>query len=292
MESNVCVDNSPYIRTKAASTAVSGLLAAELCAGRSDVMACLREKSSSELISWGSTVGPMGAPWTPIVEGEVGGVLPDTPENLIASGNYNKAPFIVGSNSNEVGLFSALFPKLNTVAELEQAIEMLLPNDAAGAAAIRAQYAGVSDAAANDAFLRISTDIAWRCPVRKLARIASDKGSKVYLYNFQEGNAYHSDELTYVFGFDNGGLGGESPSPSLIAAVQSYWTRFAGSTDPNGGSDPHWPVYETATDQHMALKTPLEAGSHLSTSDCDFWDQHDDIAAELVKDALGGPTGM
>jgi carboxylesterase type B len=51
------------------------------------------------------------------------------------------------------------------------------------------------------------TDVAMRCPARTLARTLSGNGSKVYVYSYEQGKAYHSEELTYVFGMTNGGLG-------------------------------------------------------------------------------------
>jgi carboxylesterase type B len=140
------------------------------------------------------------------------------------------------------------------------------------------------------------TDVAMRCPARTLARTLSGNGSKVYVYSYEQGKAYHSEELTYVFGMTNGGLGqilGEGPpSQLLLDAVPRYWTHFARSADPNGDGNPSWPVYTTASDQHMTLKTPPEAGSHLSQSDCDFWDAHGDLSVAILTILNGGSPGM
>jgi carboxylesterase type B len=108
-------------------------------------------------------------------------VLPDTPDNLIASGNYNKAPLILGSNKRELGLIQlfGVLPTMNTVADLEQYIVGLCPGDAAAAKVVSAQYPAASDQEANDVYVRMMTDFTIRCPVRRLARTASEKGSKV-----------------------------------------------------------------------------------------------------------------
>jgi len=289
MESGVCVGDSPFIGTKAGSTVRGTQMAGDLCSGESDVLACLRAKRASDIIGWGGA-----SPWLPSVEGEAGGVLPDTAEHLIASGNYNKAPFIVGTNKNEVGLFKliGIVKTMNTVADLEQAIDQSLPGDAAAATSVKAQYVPPSDAEADDANVRMLTDIAFRCPSRTLARTIGDKGSKAYLYSYEEGKAYHSLELTYVFGMVMGGLssliGDGPPSDVLLRAVPRYWTHFARSADPNGDGNPQWPMYGTASDQHMTLKTPPEAGSHLSKSDCDFWDAHSDLSGRVLKNGFGG----
>jgi para-nitrobenzyl esterase len=301
MESGGCVAKFPFMPVKANTTALSRQMAGDLCSGESDVLACLRAKPASDIIDWGANVGGIiGALWLPSVEGEAGGVLPDTPENLIASGNYNKAPFIVGSNKSEAGLFQLVgqTKKMSTVLDLENEIDQTFPSDAAAATALKAQYAAASDAEANNAYIRLLTDLAFRCPARTLLRTTTDKGQKAYLYTFEEGTAYHSDELTYVFGFANGGLsqllgGGQPPSQVLMDAVPRYWTHFARSADPNGDGNPEWPAFATASDQHMTLKTPPEAGSHLSKSDCDFWDEHSDLSTRvLTRFQSGGSSGM
>jgi hypothetical protein len=42
----------------------------------------------------------------------------------------------------------------------------------------------------------------------------------------------------------------------------------------------------------MTLKTPPEAGSHLSQSDCDFWDAHGDLSVAILTILNGGSPGM
>jgi para-nitrobenzyl esterase len=245
-------------------------MASELCAGASDVMACLRTKSAQELVDWtGGATGIFGAAWGPVIEG-AGGVLPDTPQKLIANDDYNRsAAIIAGTNKNEWGLFEqpALggMP-LTTIAEFQA---NLAQQFGARAAEVAAQYPVASDAEANEVYIRLVTDATFRCPTRVLARLTTVHGSKFYLYSFEEGAAYHGDELSYVFGIP--AFTGTPPSPALVDAIQRYWTRFASSADPNGAGQPAWPVYDGDSDQHMVLKNPPSAGSGLSKSDCDFW---------------------
>ena len=297
MESGGCVSNIPFVGVKANTTALSTRLAGDMCSGQSDVLACLRAKPATDFVNWAGSAGSIVS-WLPSVEGEAGGVLPDTPDHLIASGNYNKAPFIVGSNKNEAGLFqlAGQVKTLSTVADLGQVIDQAYPDDAAGATAVKVQYAAASDADANDAYIRMLTDVAMRCPARTLARTLSNKGSKVYLYSYEQGKAWHSLELTYVFDMTTGGLssliGDGTPSQVLLEAVPRYWTHFARSADPNGGGNPQWPAYATASDQHMTLETPPVAGSHLSQSDCDFWDAHSDLSTSILTLLNSGSSGM
>ncbi len=135
----------------------------------------------------------------------------------------------------------------------------------------RAQYPVATDAEANDVYIRLVTDQIFRCPTRLLARLTTAHGSRIYLYSYEEGIAYHGDELNYVFGTP--GFTGMPPDPAFVAIVQGYWTRFATTGDPNGPDLAVWPTYDSVTDQHLVLKNPPAAGSGLSKSDCDFWDR-------------------
>jgi carboxylesterase type B len=65
--------------------------------------------------------------------------------------------------------------------------------------------------------------------------------------------------------------GSQPPSAALTAVLQRYWTRFAGTGDPNGATDPTWPRYQTASDQHIVLTDPPHQGMGLSSAECDFW---------------------
>ena len=54
--------------------------------------------------------------------------------------------------------------------------------------------------------------------------------------------------------------------------MKGYWTRFAKTGDPNGGTATAWPAYTTAQDQHLALGMTIAAGTGHNKAKCDFWD--------------------
>lgn len=76
------------------------------------------------------------------------------------------------------------------------------------------------------------------------ARVGADEGeSCAYLYSFDHGQAWHGDELAYVFGDDDyrielAKLALGTVDPDLTAATQRYWLKFARSGDPNGDGVP------------------------------------------------------
>jgi len=192
---------------------------------------------------------------------------------LLADPSFKPAPIVIGTNLHEWGLFQLLgSPKLTTVDMLNAAIDQ---DFGEGASQVKAQYHADSDDQANDVYVRLITDLSFRCSTRSLARAVSDKGTKVYLYSFEQGTAFHAQELDYVFGSDAlTAFGGGPKAPALQTAVQGYWTKFASDSDPNGGDRPNWPAYETESDQYLRLVDPPVSSKNLEQSECDFWDQY------------------
>jgi len=273
LESGASVGSGFGTSSRETGYALSTRMASELCAGAPDVMACLRAKPAEELVSWtGGSMGLFGAPWVPVIEGRPGGVLPDTPKNLIANNDYNRgAAIIAGTNKNEWGLFELPALGGTPITTIAQFKTNLMQQFGARAAEVETQYPVASDAEVNDVYVRLVSDVTFRCPTRLLARLTTAHGSKFYLYSFEEGAAYHGDELAYVFAMP--GFFGTPPVPDLVAVVQGYWTQFAATGDPNTSGLPAWPLYGAVSDQHLVLKNPPALGSGLSRSDCDFWDE-------------------
>ena len=107
LESGASVGGGFGTTSRETGYALSTAMASGLCASAPDVVACLRGTPAQQLVDWtGGTMDFFGAPWAPVIEGTMGAVLPDAPQNLIASNDYNRAAAIIaGSNKNEWGLF-------------------------------------------------------------------------------------------------------------------------------------------------------------------------------------------
>jgi para-nitrobenzyl esterase len=247
-------------------------MAAELCPGAADVIACLRGLPAERLMSWAPSGGGVqaGTGWVPVVEGP-GGVLPDTPDALIARGEINPGEILVGTNKNEYGLFQLLGGGVTTREEFRARIQSQYPDSVD---AILALYAPTDAVDANQANVTMMTDVMFRCATRSFARVLAAKGRSVYVYSFEQGAAFHSEEMTYVFGPGHFSLGLAPAVPALVEAIQSYWTNFAISGDPNGPDLVPWPKYDGVSDQHMTLVATPAVGSGLQKAACDFWDSY------------------
>lgn len=105
-------------------------------------------------------------------------------------------------------------------------------------------------------------------PTRTFARLISARGMPTYLYMFsrvgddslnQRRGAYHSAEITFVFGRPHPLLpeaGHAAYDSTLAEAMSDYWAEFATRGDPNGaagGKWAPWPRYSAINDALLEL---------------------------------------
>lgn len=277
MESFTC-DSATTTATVAQARATSAKVVNALCAGSSDVLACLRAQPASALANVRIQTSIFDSGFLPVVN-PADPLLPESPRSLLAAGNYNRSgSIIVGSNARELGLFqlAGSAPIARTIAELNAVIDAQF---GPLAPLVKQQYTAASDADANNVLVRLGTDFLIRCPTRAFARRTSAQGSPVYLFHFEEGQAFHAFELPYVFGTPIPLLSGPTLVESLRQQIQSAFTSFARTGTPAPfntietpfiGNTLPWPRYAAGTDRHIALKADSAPGAALSKSDCDF----------------------
>lgn len=148
--------------------------------------------------------------------------------------------------------------------------------------------------------IRLDTDAHFICSARHVARLAASTGQPVYRYlfthTFQDPDALSSDgtdRLTTLGAFHAAELPFLFASPALFGGVTetnrptpaewtlsdqmvSYWTHFAASRDPNGGSTPAWQPYtawSSSDDPLQQLDTPIQASTGYDIQQCDYLDQ-------------------
>ena len=287
LESGGCVESAIVPMTRSSVARTSSAFVQSFCAGASDVLACLRSVPVVDLVAWTNESGsaadagtenspdPLGEGFRPHVDGVL---VEDDPRVLLAAGDFLRVPLLIGTNLNEMGRFPDRTAGADSVLSFTLFLVASYPATWLALAPI---YSPATDAGAHAAFLNLTNDTWFRCPSRALARGAAAHGSPVYLYSFDLPPAVHTQELDYVFGAPIVGPTITSPPqptaapvpplPSLVDAVQGYWTAFAKTGDPNGADLPNWPRYAAASDQHLVLDTQLRVNSGLAKQGCDAW---------------------
>jgi para-nitrobenzyl esterase len=223
-------------------------------AGSEPSLAALRAKSSEEILNLATRKGMGKSPFEPDTDGYF---LPQSVAAIFAAGNQAHVPLLAGWNRDEDSGDVLKHPERGTVEGLratavkefgpraEEFLKVYHANDDAEALRAAEDFAG-------DRFLVFST-WAW------LEAQVKTGGAPVYRYLFAQPSpgdpfhaaadgAFHSDEIEYVFGNLDSRKGAKfTPEDyKLSDLMQTFWTNFAKSGNPNGGDAPHWPAYDAA----------------------------------------------
>src|SRR5262249_5543523 len=107
-------------------------------------------------------------------------------------------------------------------------------------------------------------------------------GAPVYMYNFDIPvdpaltpniflGATHGSELTSVFG-TSPAFAADPQGKAASDLIQRYWTNFAKTGNPNGGSDPNWPTAFSGADYvRMNLNHQPSLVTDFRLDKCTFW---------------------
>jgi para-nitrobenzyl esterase len=278
MESGGCSARSLAVAHQTASQ----LVAAAGCSGAADVPACMRELPANAVVRAlpvpASVIGPQG-PYQPVVDGVV---IPDDPLTVIATGNHNQVPFVVGANAQETGRDA---PLVMTEADYRSDVLALAADNQSLAALILTRYPVSDYGSARDAYVALTTDAKFVCTARRVARAArTGQQLPVWRYVFarayQGGSAllesfgaFHGAELPYVFG-DLQAPGYDPPQveQDLSDGMIGAWSSLAATGDPGAVQGIAWPRYTSGDDPYLRLDVPVVAGDGVRSSQCDFWD--------------------
>jgi para-nitrobenzyl esterase len=212
----------------------------------------------------------------PLVEQVVEALVRPVFYRLLKAGQA-PVPFITGTTEDEGSIFATRIT-INTIALLRTLL--ILAYGATAADEIITLYEVNTDADAERAYEEILTD-SFVAGARRTARMHVSAGNPAYLYQFTRSlpwmdllglGAFHGCEIVYVFGNQSPDKGYTAVDDQISAEVMGYWTRFAGTGNPNGAGAFAWPAYNATDDEHLIIDEVISVGSNLRKVYCDYFD--------------------
>jgi carboxylesterase type B len=111
-----------------------------------------------------------------------------------------------------------------------------------------------------------ANDLIGACPVGAIASLTRASGQHVFVYRFDrsipgkgeaELGAFHSLEVPFVFGSlrdrEWQWLPSTADDASLSDLLQTYWTNFAKTGNPNAPGLPNWPAWSDAEQEFLLV---------------------------------------
>jgi para-nitrobenzyl esterase len=219
-----------------------------------------------------------GIAFQPVVDGVT---LPQQPIQAIASGSAHDVSLLVGTNRDEMRLFTVMDP--NQATPNMPLLEHLFGTKAKE---VFATYeADQSEHASSDAWIDFLTDRTFRIPAIRLAESQSMYGTNVWMYRFDwptpvfEGRlkACHALEIPFVWNnLAKRGVnlltGGESAPQKVADAMHLSWIMFARSGNPNTSGLPQWPAYDTTQRATMLFNEECQVVNDPQSNQRQVWE--------------------
>jgi len=250
------------------------------CATATDVLACLRAVPVETILNLPNNYlyGP-----------GVGSTFLQADPFTLLQQQGPPVPLLIGSNREEWSLNDNPNAQMDSTAYAAAIHQRFDPYGAGVADNVLSLYPASAYATPAYAVIAVDSDFNETCKVRTVARAAAGANHKPvwrYLYTHAFENdpslaadgAFHTAELFFLFGnFDDsqqpGGGIVYTPSAADLAFSQGmmgYWTRFAGTGNPNGGGAVTWPQYDPTTDSMLQLDDTFVALNGYHNPQCDY----------------------
>lgn len=287
-------------------------------------LACLRGLSTADTMRYARDLGGYEGFTSHSFGASLDGAnLPAMPSEILRRGQQNRVPMLLGSNSDEFGVFVALNEawQQQTASSFLSDLRSLVAQNG-GSEADQDEAASFYDPARYGGDVRRANTAArshavFICGMRRAARYA-EGGPPAFLYSFRHRpehgslagpadaytGAFHQAELVMLF--DNYPVDGNlitslAPAEKELADnMRRMWTRFVAGHNPNshaavfpsGGVPTNWEPYDPSRDNYVRLQTGdglgMLEGDYVPDDACALWDRLADFPADDHKSSGSG----
>jgi para-nitrobenzyl esterase len=236
-------------------------------------------------------------------------VLPMSPQQAYLSGSIQKVDLLIGLNGRELSAFrlaAAAAAKSSrgpsSVAEsggLKKFTDAARPYFGSWTNPAIAIYFGRILLNKNAGLDWAANDLIGACPVGAMASLSMASGQHVFVYRFDrsipgkgeaELGAFHSLEVPYVFGSlrdrEWQWLPSTADDASLSSLLQTYWTNFAKTGNPNASGLPNWPAWRDAEKEFLVVKKDASV-----TAQRNFSPLFSSLGADELKQSFNANQG-
>jgi para-nitrobenzyl esterase len=210
-----------------------------------------------------------------------GYVLQRQPSEIFAAGQEAHIPLLYGTTTREFGSKESV-DQLKATISLAAGVfasRTLAAYDLSGDTqpAPDAKYGPVAD--------QWTADVIFRCPAVTQGAWHAAAHNPTYEYEFNHAipgqeaqGAVHSADLPYVFGFfpKSGNIAGHftNVDEKLSDLMETYWSNFAKTGNPNSAGIPNWPQQtETGTYIQFQQDGAVQTATGLRSAQCDIYRQ-------------------
>ena len=205
-----------------------------------------------------------------------GYVLTEQPLRLYAEGKQHPVPFMLGNTLRE-GFVRVPPAALGQMIRMQYGSRANRVFDAYG---FDGRRLPPPDPVYGDIAVQYGTDQSHRCRVQLTGLQHAQTGQPFYQFQFsrdfpgQTNGSTHTDEIPFVFGTPAlSALRMARPAElALSEQIQTYWTNFAKTGDPNGAGVPRWNRFDAKAMAYMSFATQgAAAGEGLRRQQCDLF---------------------